>query len=155
MLKKIIYAVIGLVVIAVPAGLYFTGNLPYFSPVEGEEGAGGEHAVAAASHYLTLDPPFIVNFVHRGSLRYLQLSLDLMYHDEAVIAQIEQQMPEVRNDLILLFSSQDFDSLSTLEGKEKLRSDVLLAVNKAIDVDPANPGPAEGGAVFITNFVMQ
>ena len=47
MLKKIIYAVIGLVVIAVPAGLYFTGNLPYFSPVEGEEGAGGEHAVAA------------------------------------------------------------------------------------------------------------
>lgn len=157
MIKKVIYAVIGLVVVGVPAGLYFTGNLPFLAPAEEgvELDEHGKPIVAAASHYLTLDPPFIVNFVHRGSLRYLQLSLDLMYHDEAVIAQIEQQMPEVRNDLILLFSSQDFDTLSTLEGKEKLRSDVLLAVNNVIDVDPANPGPAAGGEVFITNFVMQ
>ncbi len=160
-MKKIIYAVVGLIVLAVPAGLYFMGMLPFLSPAaEGEEAAveldeHGNPIVAGAVHYLTLDPPFIVNFVHRGSLRYLQLSLDLAYHDESVIADIQAQMPEVRNDLILLFSSQDFDSLSTLEGKEKLRTDVLLAVNKAIDIDPAHPGPAEGGAVYITNFVMQ
>lgn len=157
-MKKVIYAVIGLVVLAVPLGLYLTGNLPFLAPA-GTEGLElderGEPIVPKSAHYLTLDPPFIVNFVHRGSLRYLQLSLDLMYHDQEVISQIEQQMPEVRNDLILLFSSQDFDTLSTLEGKEKLRSDVLLAVNRAIDVDPANPGPAEGGEVYITNFVMQ
>jgi flagellar FliL protein len=160
-MKKLIFIVLGLVILAVPVGLYFTGNLPFLSPAaEGEEGAEvavDEHGVPIGSslHYLTLDPPFIVNFVHRGSLRYLQLSLDLAYHDEGVIAQIQEQMPEVRNDLILLFSSQEFESLSTLEGKEKLRTDVLLAVNKAIDIDPANPGPAEGGAVYITNFVMQ
>jgi flagellar FliL protein len=160
-MKKIIYITLGLILIAAPVGLYFTGNLPFLSPaVEGEEGeevALDEHGmpIGAATHYLTLDPPFIVNFVHRGSLRYLQLSLDLAYHDETVIAQIQEQMPEVRNDLILLFSSQEFETLSTLEGKEKLRSDVLLAVNNAIDVDPTAPGPAEGGAVYITNFVMQ
>ena len=157
-MKKIILGVLGLVAVAVPVGLYFTGNLPFLAPAA-EEGVAldehGEPIVDTPAHYLTLDPPFIVNFVHRGSLRYLQLSLDLMYHDETVISQIQQQMPEVRNDLILLFSSQDFDSLSTLEGKEKLRADVLLAVNNAIDIDPANPGPAEGGEVYITNFVMQ
>jgi flagellar FliL protein len=158
-MKKIIFAVIGLIVLAAPVGLYFTGNLPFLSPaVEGEEEvAVDEHGepIGLATHYLTLDPPFIVNFVHRGSLRYLQLSLDLAYHDEEVIANIQEQMPEIRNDLILLFSSQDFDTLSTLEGKEKLRTDVLLAVNNALDIDPAHPGPAEGGAVYITNFVMQ
>lgn len=160
-MKKLIFAIIGLVVVGVPAGLYFTGNLPFLAPAaEGEEAAveldsHGNPIVANAAHYLTLDPPFIVNFVHRGSLRYLQLSLDLMYHDEATIAQIQQQMPEVRNDLILLFSSQDFETLSTLEGKEKLRDDVLLAVNHAIDIDPTEPGAAEGAEVYITNFVMQ
>src|SRR5690606_21588600 len=121
-------------------GLYATGNLPFLAPAA-EEGVeldkDGKPILPKTPHYLTLDPPFIVNFVHRGSLRYLQLSLDLMYLDTSVISRIEQQMPEVRNDLILLFSSQDFDTLSTLAGKEKLRADVLVAVNKAIDVDPA------------------
>lgn len=156
-MKKILYTLIGMIVVAVPAGLYATGNLPFVSSADAsvELDENGKPIVPKTSHYLTLDPPFIVNFVHRGSLRYLQLSLDLMYYDPGVISRIEQQMPEVRNDLILLFSSQDFETLSTLEGKEKLRSDVLLAVNRAIDVDPANPGPAEGGAVYITNFVMQ
>jgi flagellar FliL protein len=156
-MKKFIYAVVGLIVLAVPVGLYFTGNLPFLSaaPATAVDENGNPIDVPLATHYLTLDPPFIVNFVHRGSLRYLQLSLDLAYHDEGVIAEIEKQMPEVRNDLILLFSSQDFDTLSTLEGKEKLRMDVLLAVNKAIDINPADPGPAKDGAVYITNFVMQ
>ncbi|MGV3592825.1 MAG: flagellar basal body-associated FliL family protein [Gammaproteobacteria bacterium] len=156
-MKKILYLLIGLVVLAVPVGMYATGNLPFLaSPAaDAELDAEGNPIVAKTPHYLTLDPPFIVNFVHRGSLRYLQLSLDLMYLDESVIGRIQEQMPEVRNDLILLFSSQDFETLSTLEGKEKLRSDVLLAVNKAIDIDPASPGAAEGGEVYITNFVMQ
>lgn len=157
-MMKILYTLIGLIVIAVPAGLYATGNLPFLAPAADEAvelDEDGNPILPKTPHYLTLDPPFIVNFVHRGSLRYLQLSLDLMYNDASVIGRIEQQMPEVRNDLILLFSSQDFETLSTLEGKEKLRADVLLAVNKAIDVDPANPGPAAGGEVYITNFVMQ
>lgn len=156
-MKKILYVLIGLVVLAVPVGMYATGNLPFVtSAAEGVElDEDGNPLVAKTPHYLTLDPPFIVNFVHRGSLRYLQLSLDLMFLDEGVIGQVQEQMPEVRNDLILLFSSQDFETLSTLEGKEKLRADVLLAVNKAIDIDPANPGPAAGGEVYITNFVMQ
>ena len=155
MLKKILYVFLALALL-VPVGLYFGGYLPFLAEeevAEGEEGAEGE--IVAATHYLTLDPPFIVNFVHKGTLRYLQLSLDLMYHDELVISQIKEQMPEVRNDLILLFSSQDFETLNTLEGKEKLREDVLLAVNSAIEVDPANPGPAAGGEVYFTNFVMQ
>jgi flagellar protein FliL len=157
MIKKILYAVIGLIVVAVPVGLYFTGNLPFLNHEEevALDEDGNPIVAPLPTHYLTLDPPFIVNFVHRGSLRYLQLSLDLAYHDETVISEIEEQMPEIRNDLILLFSSQDFDTLSTLEGKEKLRADVLLAVNNAIEVDPAAPGPAEGGEVYITNFVMQ
>lgn len=156
-MKKIIYAIVGLIVLAVPVALYATGNLPFLNaePEVALDEDGNPIVPPLPTHYLTLDPPFIVNFVHRGSLRYLQLSLDLAYHDEGVIAEIQKQMPEIRNDLILLFSSQEFETLSTLEGKEKLRTDVLLAVNKAIDIDPANPGPAEGGAVYITNFVMQ
>jgi flagellar FliL protein len=155
MLKKILYTFVFLC-IAVPAGLYFAGLPPFASEPELVLGEDGEPIEPPKiPYYLTLDPPFIVNFVHRGSLRYLQLSLDLMYYDALMLERVQEQMPVIRNDLILLFSSQEFDTLSTMEGKEKLRSDVLLAVNNALDVDPANPGGAEGGAVYITNFVMQ
>jgi flagellar protein FliL len=165
MLKKIVIAMIVLIALGTPLGLHFAGiiTLPLPAALGGESAAEDEDValdahgqpIGAASVYLTLDPPFIVNFVHRGSLRYLQLSLELMYHDQVIIDQIRTQMPEVRNDLILLFSSQDFETLSTLEGKERLRNDVLLAVNNVLQVDPYNPGPAAGGAVYITNFVMQ
>lgn len=157
-MNKLLSTLIALIVIAVPVILYATGNLPFLTPEADRNvqfDANGNPIIVKTPHYLTLDPPFIVNFVHRGSLRYLQLSLDLMYHDPAIIARVQEHMPQVRNDLILLFSSQDFETLSTLEGKEKLRADILLAVNKAIGVDPANPGPAAGGQVYITNFVMQ
>jgi flagellar FliL protein len=175
------YLIIGLVVlaIAVPAGLYFTG-------VIGGEAAGD---TAAAEHvepqvpptYLPLDPPFVVNFTHRGTLRYLQVSLELTYRDPALLLKVDERMPEIRNDLILLFSGQDYEQLSTFEGKEHLRAQIMAAINRVIGVEvpaeehaaatvetgsgPAPAAPAAVtadaeahesiGEVYITNFVMQ
>lgn len=153
-------AIIALLVlaIAVPAGLYFTHTGP-FAPAEGEEGetAAAAHDPHAVPNYLTLDPPFVVNFMHRGTLRYLQLSLDLMFYEAEMLEQVKTRMPAVRNDLILLLSRQEFESLSTPEGKEHLRDEIMLAVNHVLEIEP----PAEGetaeeiGDVYITNFVMQ
>ncbi|HWK54168.1 MAG TPA: flagellar basal body-associated FliL family protein [Hyphomicrobiales bacterium] len=153
-MKAILIAII-LVLLAVPAGLYSAGLLHFGAA----PGAGTETANEAQippglpPQYLTLDPPFVVNFVHRGTLRYLQVSLDLMYQDPALLAKVTERMPEVRNALILLFSNQEYDNLSTLDGKELLRLDIMRAIDKVLGLSPDDRKAA--GEVFITNFVMQ
>lgn len=135
------YLIIGVVVllIGVPAGLYFTGVISF-----GEEAADGAVEEAHAEpevppSYLPLDPPFVVNFTHRGTLRYLQVSLEVSYKDPALLAKVTERMPEIRNDLILLFSGQDYEQLSTLEGKEHLRGAIMSAINHVIGVETAAP----------------
>jgi flagellar protein FliL len=163
---KILLIVLIVLVIAVPAGLYFGGFLNlgdkpaaaeesgHGESAESEEApAEGEHGAAAAPAYLTLDPPFVVNFTHRGTLRYLQVSLDLSYDKPALLEKVKTKMPAVRNDLIMLFSNQDYEVLSTAAGKEHLRQEVIKAINHIIEVEPKEG--KEVGQVYITNFVMQ
>lgn len=151
-------------------GLYYTG---YFDATESEEEMAEETPVELPPIYLPLEPPFVVNFTHRGTLRYLQVSLELMYQEQEIIDEINNKMPAVRNALIMLFSNQNYESLSSFEGKEQLRQSILLAVNNEIGLkapDPEiDPDPdaevlqdqAESdaevfmGQVYFTNFVMQ
>ena len=95
-----------------------------------------------------------MNFTHLGELRYLQVALVAMHPDQQVLDLIERHMPAVRNSLILLLSDQQFDKLSSLEGKEQLRRQMLLAVNQIIS-NYDSLQITDQGQIFITNFVMQ
>lgn len=101
--------------------------------------------------YRPLSPAFIVNFRVRGAIHYLQLSMQVMAYEQDVIDTVETNDPAIRNQLIMLFSGQDYDALATLEGKEQLRQDVLVAINEVIKMDADN-GVQD---VFFTAFVMQ
>jgi flagellar FliL protein len=101
--------------------------------------------------YLGLDPAFVVNFERNGTIRYLQLSLQVMSFEQSAIDKVAANMPAVRNTLILLLSAQDYDSLATLEGKENLRSQVLDSVNKVVRLK----GDTKVNEVFFTGFVIQ
>jgi len=163
-MKKLVIALI-VAVVAIPVGLYFGGYLTLASP-QAAEGGEGEEEVVTDSHgnvisaggvplYLTLDPPFVVNFMHRGTMRYLQLSLDLMFHEQAMLDRVKEHMPAIRNDLILLLSNQEFETLSSPDGKEVLREKIMVAVNEILEIDPATLAEEDAGQVYFTNFVMQ
>lgn len=131
--------------------LYYTG---FFNHEAGDEELAAAEEAAPQKLFLSLDPPFVVNFTHRGTLRYLQVSLELMYTQQEIIDHINEEMPAVRNALILLFSDQSYESLSSFEGKEELRHSILLAVNEVIGLEPEGEDQLPGEAYF-TNFVMQ
>lgn len=121
-------------------------------PVPGEEGAEAVvEEVEADPIYRPLSPNFVINFKKNGAINYLQLSLQVMARDQEVIDKVELNDPAIRNKLIMLFSGQDYDALGTLEGKEKLRQEALVAVNEVIGTTPES-GVEE---VFFTGFVMQ
>lgn len=154
-MKKFLLTVI--VLITTLLGLSYSGMLPldYFgmevSQVDEEHGEAPP-PTSRETHYLPIDPPFIVNFTHLGALRYLQISIEIMYPQEDIIDRVIEHMPAIRNSLILLLSNQPFEKLSTFEGKEVLRGEMVAAVNEIVYRGSVVEFPGE---MYITNFVMQ
>ncbi len=173
----LIIAAVLLVGAAVGGTLFFTGAL--HKSAEGEEEAAapaessGEHGKAPAKAnktakktkgggghgsapqnpvYLPLDPPFVINFEDQGILRYLQIGLSVMSRDQAVIDAVNTNMPQIRNDLILLFGDQKMETLNSNQGKEKLRTQALEHIQAVLNEEIGEPGIE---AVYYTNFVMQ
>lgn len=103
--------------------------------------------------YVEFDPPFVVNFEAKGVMRFLQVSIQVMTRDPETAELIKQHDPKLRNDLLMLLGSQTHETISTLEGKERLRNDALQTVAKVI---VAEGGKAKGvEQVYFTSFVMQ
>jgi len=122
-------------------------------------GKSGKNAKAAKSkpkepaQYVKLEPPFVVNFEAKGLMRFLQISVEVMTRDTATIELIKKNDPMIRNDLIMLFGSQQYESISTREGKEKLRADALKVVAKVIGDEGGDAERVE--QLYFTSFVMQ
>ncbi len=121
-------------------------------PPEGEAAKPAEPVKAAAIHY-KFDPSFVVNFGPEGNTRYLQITLDAMTRDPKVVEEMKCAEPAIRNDLVMLYSSQTYESLVSAEGKEKLRADTLAIVRKAITDEGGKPDSIEN--VYFTSFVIQ
>ncbi|MFZ1829848.1 MAG: flagellar basal body-associated FliL family protein [Candidatus Competibacteraceae bacterium] len=102
--------------------------------------------------YHPLEPAFIVNFEDQGMLRYLQIGLTTMTRDQRIVDAINQNMPQIRNDLILLFSNQKMEVLATTIGKEKLRAQALAQIQGILAREVGVPGIE---AVYFTAFVLQ
>jgi len=102
--------------------------------------------------YHAFEPPFVVNFEDKGVVRFLQIGLSTMTHDESVVASLKQHDPVIRNNLVLLFSSQSFKDLSSREGKEKLRADTLKEIQSILTKYTDDKGVEEA---FFTSFVIQ
>jgi len=103
--------------------------------------------------YYKFDPAFVVNFGNPGNVRYLQIMIEAMSRDAKVSDQIKLVEPAIRNDLMLLFSSQQYEDLLTQEGKEKLRQATLEVVRKAIAAEHGEPDAIE--RVYFTSLVIQ
>lgn len=87
-----------------------------------------------------------------GRVRVLQTTVQVMARHQSTLDGLNDHMPMVRNSLILLYSSQDYDELLTRDGKESLREQTKAEINEILTRQRV-PGEIEG--VFFTSFVMQ
>ena len=128
--KILIIAIVTLLVIGGGVGGTF-----YFLNRQEPDGKTAAHAkpVPKDSYYLALDPAFVVNFQSDGSrARFLQISLDAVTHEQKMLEEIKKHMPVIRNNLVMLFSSQTYKDLITVQGKEKLRAQALREIQKVM-----------------------
>lgn len=109
-------------------------------------------AVRQVAIYEELAPAFVVNFNHKGRARYMQVSVALMARDQAALDALKVHMPVLRNRLVMLFSSQDFETLITPVGKEMLRQQATASVQ---ELALQETGKLAVEQVLFTNLVLQ
>lgn len=153
--KGKLFLIVGLVVL-----LLGGGAAAYLFMQGGDSGQGASEETLAEDAVEEAPPQvplyldvakLLVNIEYEGRTRYVQAEMQLMSYDQAVIDQATRDMPAIRDRLLMLFSSQDFAALKTLEGKEALRADTLATVNKALGLTP----PKAVNEVYFENFVLQ
>jgi flagellar FliL protein len=148
---KLLWIVIAVLVLGGGAGAWFA-----LKPGPAAERAAADNKPSpphAAPIYYKFDPAFVVNFGGEGSARYLQVTVEAMGRDAAVMENLKNTEPAVRNDLVMLFSGQDNATLMSVEGKEKLRATTLETIRKVLDSEGGNGKLIE--AVYFTSFVIQ
>lgn len=148
--------VIFLIALSIGATLYMTGSLDRLKgdsqEVSGESTGDGKAATKKENFYFAFDPPFVVNFSDGEQIRYLQVSIEVMSYSEAVIEDVKKHTPVIRNNLIFMLSNLNYETLSSVAGKKKLRSEALAEIRNILKEKTGKPGVEE---VYFTGFVMQ
>ncbi len=114
-------------------------------------GHGEEEGGAKAAVYYAIDPPLVVNFEDGSVVRFLQITMEIMAHDQKAIDSVQRNIPLIRNNLLLLMSNRNYQSMMSREGKEKLRQEALTEIRA---VQKKEGGPDVDDLLF-TTFVVQ
>src|ERR1700686_5809205 len=120
--------------------------VPIVAAGHGEEGGAGKPAV-----YYAIDPPLVVNFEDGSVVRFLQITMEVMAHDQKAIDSVQKNIPLIRNNLLLLMSNRNYQSMMSREGKDKLRAEALAEIRA---VQKKEGGPDVDDLLF-TSFVVQ
>ncbi|MFP3516668.1 flagellar basal body-associated protein FliL [Pseudomonas sp. SIMBA_077] len=111
-----------------------------------------ESNTKAPAIYEPLPPAFVINLNDNGRQRYLQVSITLQARDQNDLNALKVHMPVIRNNLVMLFSGQTFDSLATPVGQEMLRQKTTASVQ---EVAQKELGKVVIDQALFTNFVLQ
>lgn len=150
--RKKLFVLIGAGVLAL---LLSVGGVLFFVMSGDAEKPAEEVAVKASKPvalYQPLDPAFVVNYTHAGRQRYMQVNVVLMGRDAEGMAALTRHLPLLRNQLVMLFTSEEFETLFDAEGKETLRQRATLAIQALLEKEIGNPVIE---SVLFTNIVLQ
>ena len=97
-------------------------------------------------------PAFVANYNQNGRQRYMQVSITMQGRNQADLEALKVHMPVIRNNLVMLFSGQDFATLATPVGQEMLRQKATASVQ---EVAQKELGKVVIEQLLFTNFVLQ
>jgi flagellar FliL protein len=150
MKSKIMIGVGAIVIIAVSvaASLYLTGSLKNKPP----EIIIKEVNPFEDAQYVPLEPDFMVSFGRKSRPNAMVVGVTVTTTNEDAIEAMEQHMPVIRNNLLMLFGSQNPHDMETSEGKEALRIKTLETIQAVLKQRFGQLGIDDA---FFTKFVTQ
>lgn len=75
---------------------------------------------------------FIVNLADPGGKRYLKLTMQLELDNQKVLEEINKETPKIRDVILTILSSKEFDDISTLAGKNALKKELIAKLNASL-----------------------
>ena len=158
MRRIIILAVILIVVLAgaaVALMMFAPGLVPGLGekPEAAKTGeAGGDTASGGAKvpELGVLHPmkTFIVNLMDPGGKRYLKITISLELENEELKAELDKRLPQIRDAILILLSSMTFEDISPIEGKMRLRRQMVNRCNAYLTTGKVKN-------IFFSEFVVQ
>ncbi|MBF0414349.1 MAG: flagellar basal body-associated FliL family protein [Magnetococcales bacterium] len=150
-LIKIILLVVGLLV-GGGGGFFFGKGM-------GEKKAQEAHKLEPVAETVTKDPnsmvgemfklePFVVNLSEPRGNRYLKSTIELEMDGEALKAELERRKAQLRDTILQLLTSKSSQELQALEGKFRLRDELLSRINAMLVNGTVT-------RVYFTEFVIQ
>lgn len=113
---------------------------------EGSHGEAGGKEGAATTNMYPLEP-FIVNIYDGQELRYLKVKVELEM-SSSTKAELDARLAPIRDAILVLLSSKTLQDIQDLQGKNQLKEEILLAVNRITT-------PSKIAKVYFTDFVVQ
>ncbi len=102
---------------------------------------------AKQGHIYSLDP-FVVNLADTDFSRYLKIRIDIESLEGKENKEITDRMPRLRDAILTLLSSKTYRDIYELEGKKKLKEEIIERANQSW-------AGSQAKAVYFTEFVIQ
>lgn len=149
-LKIILFVLVGLLV-----GGGIAGGAAFFLLSGGGEGGEREEFISPSAPLINkpLQPAFVGNIGSTGGrLRFFQVEIVVAARDQRVLDAVDLHMPEIRNNLLMLMSDMVVEEVTTREGREVARREMLGAIQDVLQQRIGRPGVED---IFFTSFVIQ
>lgn len=102
--------------------------------------------------YHHVKPEFVVNLTGKGRPQFAMLEMSVAVNDEKALDIMEQNAPELRNDILMMLGEQDAQSLAGNSGKVALRERTSELVDELLTKHYAGGRVVD---VYLTRFVVQ
>lgn len=93
---------------------------------------------------------FVVNLYDKRGVgkRYLKVTMELEVGKEEHKLKVEENIPQLRDTILILLSSQTLKEINTMEGKLELKHGILSRMNQVL-------GEKIVRSIYYTEFVVQ
>ena len=143
---------LALVIIIVAAGAG-AGGYWYFL---GRHAAPQQHVIVEQPSVVQVKAPVYTDLkpftVNLDDERMLYVGLSLQVSDDEAVKALNQHLPEVRNRILMMLSSQKADNLSTPQDKERLANEIREALMAPFDTSAIAINVRQ---VLFTDFIVQ
>jgi len=151
--KKKLLIMVGVTVIILLGGGGLAWKMGFASKLLGRSPQSDQAASVAAGEDKAMGPTyslgsFIVNLNDPVRRSYLKVKAELELSNEKVSREVDERLPQLRDSIILLLSSKSFEEVASMEGKMRLRQEMLGQLNHHL-------GEGKLATIYFTEFVVQ
>ena len=93
-------------------------------------------------------PTILVNLADPLGKRYLKMTAKLEVQGDNAKTMVQDNMPKIKDSVIMLLSSKSFQDLSSMDKKIRLKKQIVKRINQILQEPVIN-------RVFFTEFVIQ